>query len=154
VAAPAGFTRYTDPVDGFSLVVPAGWRPVRHDTTLVDFGDPTSSRFLRIDTHDKALPDPYQNWIDYEREFRQSHSGYERIFIRRVPDYRPEEGWTTADWEFTLGGTHVLDRNIRVNAARAHAIYWSTPQSLWDTASSRRILQLAEQSFVPAPTDG
>jgi hypothetical protein len=150
VVAPAGFTRYTDPVDGFSLVVPAGWRPVR-SKTLVDFDDPTSSRFLRIDTSDHALPDPYQNWIDYEREFRQGKPDYQRIGIRRVPDYRPDEGWTTADWEFMLGSTHVLDRNIRVSASRAHAIYWSTPQSQWDTAASRRILQLAEQSFVPAP---
>ena len=44
--------------------------------------------------------------------------------------------------------------NIRVNSARAHAIYWSTPQSLWYTAESRRILALAEQSFVPAPSGG
>jgi len=151
VAAPAGFTRYTDPIDGFSLVVPAGWRPVRSKETLVDFDDPTSSRFLRIDTSDHALPDPYQNWIDYEREFRQGKSDYQLIGIRRVPDYRPDEGWTTADWEFMLGSTHVLDRNIRVSASRAHAIYWSTPQSQWNTADSRRILQLAEQSFVPAP---
>jgi len=150
VVAPAGFTRYTDPVDGFSLVVPAGWRPVRSGT-LVDFHDPTSSRFLRIDTSDHALPDPYQNWIDYEQEFRQGRTGYQLIGIRRVPDYRPDEGWTTADWEFMLGSTHVLDRNIRVSASRAHAIYWSTPQSRWSTADSRRILQLAEQSFVPAP---
>ena len=150
MVAPAGFTRYTDPVDGFSLVVPAGWRPVRSGT-LVDFHDPTSSRFLRIDTSDHPLPDPYQNWIDYEQEFRQGRTGYQLIGIRRVPDYRPDEGWTTADWEFMLGGTHVLDRNIRVSASRAHAIYWSTPQSRWNTADSRRILQLAEQSFVPAP---
>ena len=151
VAAPAGFTRYTDPIDGFSLVVPAGWRPVRSKETLVDFDDPTSSRFLRIDTSDHALPDPYQNWIDYERQFRQGKPDYQLIGIRRVPDYRPDEGWTTADWEFMLGSTHVLDRNIRVSASRAHAIYWSTPQSQWNTADSRRILQLAEQSFVPAP---
>ena len=150
VTPPPGFTRYTDPRDGFSLVVPSGWRPVRRDTR-VDFDDPTSSRFLRIDTSDHALPDPYQNWIDYESQFRQGKADYQLIDIRRVPDYRPDEGWSTADWEFTLGGTHVLDRNIRVSAARAHAIYWSTPQSRWNAADSRKILSLAEQSFVPAP---
>jgi hypothetical protein len=150
VTPPPGFTRYTDPRDGFSLVVPSGWSPIRRDTR-VDFDDPASSRFLRIDTSDTPLPDPYQNWIDYERQFRQGKADYRLIGIRRVEDYRPEEGWTTADWEFTLGGTHVLDRNIRVSDSRAHAIYWSTPQSQWDTAASRRILQLAEQSFVPAP---
>jgi serine/threonine protein kinase len=151
VTPPPGFTRYTDPRDRFSVVVPSGWRPVRRDTR-VDFDDPTSSRFLRIDTSDRPLPDPYQNWVDYERQFSQGKADYRLIGIHRVPDYRPEEGWTTADWEFTLGGTHVLDRNIRVSDARAHAIYWSTPQDRWDAADSRQILRLAEQSFVPAPT--
>jgi hypothetical protein len=150
VTPPPGFTRYTDPRDGFSLVVPSGWRPIRRDTR-VDFDDPASSRFLRIDTSDTPLADPYQNWVDYERQFRQGKSDYRLIGIRRVEDYRPEEGWTTADWEFTLGGTHVLDRNIRVSSARAHAIYWSAPQSRWDATDSRQILRLAEQSFVPAP---
>jgi eukaryotic-like serine/threonine-protein kinase len=150
VTPPAGFIRYTDPRDRFSVVVPSGWRPIRRDTR-VDFDDPASSRFLRIDTSDRPLPDPYQNWIDYERQFRQGKSDYRLIGIRRVQDYRPEEGWTTADWEFTLGGTHVLDRNIRVSDTRAHAIYWSTPQNRWDAADSRQILRLAEQSFVPAP---
>jgi hypothetical protein len=153
VIPPPGFTRYTDPADGFSLVLPSGWRPVRLDTR-VDFHDPNSSRFLRIDTSDHPLPDPYQNWVDYERQFRQGKTDYHLIGIRRVQDYRPEEGWTTADWEFTLGNTHVLDRNIRVSDARAHAIYWSTPQDRWDDADSRQILRLAEQSFVPAPTSG
>ena len=66
-----------------------------------------------------------------------------------MPDYRPEEGWTTADWEFVIGGTHVLDRNIRVSDTRAHALYWSTPDSQWRTAASRRIFDLAAVSFVP-----
>ena len=153
VTPPPGFSRYTDPRDGFSLVVPSGWRPVRRDTR-VDFDDPTSSRFLRIDTSDRPLADPYQNWIDYESQFRQGKADYRLIGIRRVEDYRPDEGWTTADWEFTLGGTHVLDRNIRVSSARAHALYWSTPRDRWDAADSRQVLRLAEQSFVPAPAGG
>jgi eukaryotic-like serine/threonine-protein kinase len=145
VPVPAGFTRYTDPGEGFSVIAPIGWRPSR-DGRQVDFEDPSSSRFLRIETSDTPLADPLQNWIDYERTFR-GRPGYTNLGIRRVA-YR---GWNTADWEFTIGSTHVLDRNIRVNDARAHALYWSTPQSLWNTAESRRILALAEQSFVPAP---
>ena len=92
--APVGFTRYTDPRDGFSLIIPSGWRPVRRDTR-VDFDDPGSTRFLRIDTSDTPLADPYQNWVDYERQFRQGKSGYRLVGIRRVPDYRPSEGWST-----------------------------------------------------------
>jgi tRNA A-37 threonylcarbamoyl transferase component Bud32 len=150
LAAPAGFARYTDPRDGFSVIVPAGWRPVRRDTR-VDFDEPGTSRFLRIDTSDTPLADPYQNWVDYEGSYRQGKADYRNLGIRRVPGYRAGEGWNTADWEFTLGGTHVLDRNIRVSSARAHAIYWSTPASQWTTADSRQIFDLAAASFVPAP---
>ena len=65
--------------------------------------------------------------------------------------YGADKGWTCADWEFRIGGTHVLDRNVRVSSRRAHAIYWSTPESLWNTAESRRIFQVATATFVPAP---
>jgi hypothetical protein len=153
LAAPAGFTRYTDPQDRFSVIVPAGWRPVRLDTR-VDFRDPGSGRFLRIDTSGTPKPDPYTNWVTYEQQFRQGKVGYRNLGIRRVPGYRPSEGWSTADWEFVLGGTHVLNRNIRVSSARAHAIYWSTPESMWSSAQSRRIFGLAAAGFVPAPVGG
>lgn len=149
VAAPAGFTRYRDPSDRFSVIVPAGWSPVRRDTR-VDFNDPNSGRFLRIDTSDTPQADPYTNWINYEATYRQGKSNYRNLGIERVA-YGRDQGWTSADWEFRIGGTHVLNRNIRVSDARAHAIYWSTPTSLWDTAESRRIFELAAASFVPAP---
>ena len=140
------------------MLVPAGWRPVRRDTR-VDFDDPASSRFLRIDTSGtgtpyKAQADPYANWVQYERQFRQGKVGYRNLGIRRVPGYRPAEGWTTADWEFLLGSTHVLDRNLLVSPARAHAIYWSTRPACGTAQKSRRIFDLAAAGFVPAPTGG
>lgn len=150
-ALPAGFARYRDPQDGFQLAVPTGWRPVRHDTR-VDFDDPGSGRFLRIDTSDTPQADPYTNWVEYEQVFRQGKSDYQNLGIRRV-SYGADKGWTCADWEFRLGDTHVLDRNILVSPRRAHAIYWSTPESLWNTAESRRIFQVATATFVPAPVD-
>jgi eukaryotic-like serine/threonine-protein kinase len=148
---PAGFTRYTDPSDGFSLAIPAGWEPSRNGS-LVDFDDPTSGRFLRIDTTDTPQADPYENWVSYERQFSRTHSGYTNLGIRRV-DYGQDRGWETADWEFRLGSTHVLDRNILVSPRRAHAIYWSTPESLWATPESRRIFDTAAATFEPAPVD-
>ena len=148
---PAGFTRYTDPRTGFSVVVPAGWRPGPGRTgAQVDFTDPTSGRFLRIETSDTPQPDPYTNWVYYERVFRQGKSDYRNLGIRQV-DYGATKGWSTADWEFILGDTHVLDRNILVSPRRAHALYWSTPQALWNTADSRRIFEVAAASFHPAP---
>ena len=150
--APAGFRRYTDPRIRFSVVVPAGWRVVRRSATAVDVDDPGSARFLRIDTTSSPQADPYANWVAYERTFSRGKADYTNLGIREVTDYRPDEGWTVADWEFRLGGTHVLNRNIRVGADRAHALYWSTPTSAWSTAESRRVFALAAASFVPAPS--
>ena len=151
VQPPPGFARYTDPATGFSVVVPQGWRPGPGRTSAqVDFEDPTSGRFLRIETSDTPQADPYDNWVSYEQQFSRDRTGYRKIKIARV-DYGSDKGWETADWEFTIGGTHVLNRNILVNSRRAHALYWSTPESLWNTPQSRRIVQLAAQSFQPAP---
>jgi hypothetical protein len=152
VQPPPGFRRYTDPRFGFSLVVPEGWTPgPGRNGEQVDFDDPSSGRFLRIETTDRVAADPYRNWIAYEQAEWAGRPGYQRIEIKPV-DYGREQGWTAADWEFRYGGNHVLDRNIRVSADRAHALYWSTPESLWNTAESRRIFDLAAASFVPAPS--
>lgn len=148
-AVPAGFTRYRDPARGFQVTVPAGWQRTQRGS-LVDFRDPGSSRFLRIDTTDNAQPDPYANWVTYAATYRRSHPGYSEIDIRRVT-CGGGQAWTCADWEFRDGGTHVVDRNVRISSQRAHAIYWSTPERLWGTAESRRIFDTAAATFVPAP---
>ena len=155
-AVPAGFTRYRDPGVGFQVAVPTGWRPVRRGT-IVDFDDPGSGRFLRIDTYGEGTPytpraDPYTNWISNERIFRQGKSDYENLGIKRV-SYGADKGWTAADWEFRIGGTHVRNRNVLVDSRRAHAIYWSTPESMWNAAESKRIFDVAAATFVPAPVD-
>jgi eukaryotic-like serine/threonine-protein kinase len=144
---PAGFTRYTDPALGFSLLVPAGWQPSR-GSGAIDFEDPRTARYLRIAYTSTPQDDPLENWITYEQQFSAGKRDYQNLGIRRVP-YGADRGWTAADWEFRLGGTHVLNRNIRVSNSRAHAIYWSTPESLWSSAESRRILAQAQASFSP-----
>ena len=145
---PAGFTRHTDPRGRFTVVVPAGWT-AQPESTWVDFEDPATSRYLRVDTSTSPKADPYQNWVDYEKTFSAGRAGYQKIGIRKVTDYRPEEGWTVADWEFRIGGTHVLNRNIRVSGAKAHALYWSSPQSLWGTPENTRIFDTAAATFTP-----
>jgi hypothetical protein len=150
-AVPAGFTRYTDPTRRFQVAVPTGWAPSPGRTAAqVRFDDPGSGRYLMIETSDDPQPDPYTNWVSYERQFSATRTNYENLGIRRV-DYGADKGWRTADWEFRIGDTHVLDRNVLVSSQRAHAIYWSTPESLWSTAESRRIFQVAANTFVPAP---
>jgi len=146
-SVPAGFVRYRDST-GFALAIPAGWQPVRK-SQRVDFQEPSGGRFLRIDQTDSPKGDPVADWQGQEAVVSQRLPGYRLLRpIVRV-DYR---GWQAADWEFTWvsGGItiHVLNRNVVTSPTKAYALYWSVPQSQWD--SSRQIFDVAATTFQPA----
>ena len=147
---PVGFRLHRDPT-GFSIAVPNGWRAVR-DGTLVDFRDPDSSRFLRIDQRSNPRGDPYDDWIGQQPEVAKRLAGYDLKRIARVR-YR---GWPTADWEFTWGSgaapLHVLNRNVVPNQFRAYALYWSTSDSRW--AVDRELFDVIASTFSPIARAG
>ena len=127
---PDGFVLHRDPT-GFSIAVPRGWRQER-DGTIVDFRDPTSSRFIRIDQRADPRTEPYDDWIGREATYKAKLPDYDRIRIANVT-YR---NWPTADWEFTWGArgserSHVLVRNVVPNEYHGYALYWSTADSRW-----------------------
>jgi hypothetical protein len=145
---PAGFRRYTDPTFGFSVIVPRGWTVGPGNVNQIRFDDPASSRYFFVETDSTPEADPYTNWISYEQVFSSGRTGYRNLGITRV-DYGQDKGWRTADWEFMLGNTRTLNRNVLVNSRRAHALYMSAPESQWP--ESREIFDVAAASFVPAP---
>ena len=151
-AVPAGFSRYDDPT-GFSVVVPEGWeaanRRAEGSYTTVRLRDPESGAFLQVDGTTDPSADPYQDWVRQEAGVSQRLEDYELLRLERV-EYR---GWEAADWEFRheAGGTErrVLNRNIRVDDDRAHALLWSVPEDRWD--EYREAFSTAARSFRPAP---
>jgi hypothetical protein len=127
---PAGFRLHRDRT-GFSIAIPSGWREER-DGSIVDFRDPTSSRFIRIDQRADPRTDPYDDWIGLEPTYKRRLPGYDLLRIENVP-YR---GWPAADWEFTWGASgsersHVRIRNVVPNQYHGYALYWSTTDSGW-----------------------
>jgi hypothetical protein len=143
---PAGYHTYTDPT-GFSVGVPDGWTAAPSSATAVDFKDPDSSTFLRIDRTDQPKGDPKKDWQEQEKSVHKTLPGYHRISIESV-DYR---GWPAADWEFTFGTsslTHVRNRGFVTDPAHGYAIYLSTPDTEWD--ANQQVFQVAADSFTPA----
>jgi serine/threonine protein kinase len=143
---PAGFHLYTDPT-GFSVGVPDGWAGSPSSATAIDFKDPHSSAFLRIDRTDHPKGDPKKDWEEQEKSVSKTLPNYQRISIESV-DYR---GWKAADWEFTFGSTgtiHVRNRGFVTDPNHGYAIYLSTPDSDW--AGSQQVFQVATDSFTPA----
>jgi hypothetical protein len=130
------------------VVIPAGWQQV-HDSPRVDFRDPQTGRFLRIDQSDSPRGDPVADWQRQSAVVSARLSGYRLVRPIVAVDYR---GWPAADWEFTWvnAGTtvHVVNRNLVPRPNKAYALYWSVPESRW--ASSKRIFDIAAQSFQPA----
>lgn len=141
---PAGFTLHADET-GFSVAVPDGWTAQRRSATAVDFKDPTSGRYLRVDQTDAPGDDPKKDWEQQEKSVEKRLENYERVDIEEV-DYN---GWPAADWEFTFGSnTHVLNRGFVPNENKGYALYMSSPEEQWD--ESMQLFQTIAASFSPA----
>jgi hypothetical protein len=146
-AVPAGFTRYTDRT-GFSLAIPNGWRVSRREH-YVYVREPNGARFLLIDQTTRPKSDPVADWTQQEAARRDDISNYRRIRIDPVDYYR-----AAADWEFTHtadDGTplHVVSRGFVTSPTQAYGLYWSTPESQWQ--SSRRYFDVFAATFQPRP---
>ena len=130
--APAGYEMHRDPTR-FRVAIPAGWTERRSSGSYVDFLDPETGGFLRIDQTSTPKSDPVADWEAQEAAVQARLPDYSRIRIEPV-DYR---GWNAADWEFTWRGAsgriHVLDRGFVTGPGRGYALYWSMPESAWES---------------------
>ncbi len=141
---PAGYQRYDGPT-GFSLAVPQGWTASETGANQVDIQDPESERFIRLGWTDQPKKDPKKDWEEQEKSLQAEQPNYQRVSIEKV-EYN---GWKAADWEFTIGSTHVRDRGFVPAEDQGYAIYLSTSEDQW--ADSQGIWQVAVDSFEPAP---
>jgi serine/threonine protein kinase len=143
---PEGWHWYTDPT-GFTVAVPQSWTISRRGS-IVYFSEPGGGRLLGIDQTNRPKPDPVADWRTQEsyRVARGDFPDYHRIRLEAV-DYFDK----AADWEFTYvrDGVrlHVNNRGFITAPDQAYGMWWSTPDSQWQ--SSLRDRQLIEQTFRP-----
>ncbi len=144
---PAGWNRYSDADEGWSLAHPPGWT-VSSRNGLRQFRDPSTGRTLRVDHGEQSKGDPVKDWRNQSRAFAKRFPSYDEIRIDGLT-YR---SWPAADWEFTFtdGGTdlHVLNRNIVVGD-EAYALYWQTPERTWP--GSLEVYEQVASTFTPGP---
>ncbi|TVZ05487.1 serine/threonine protein kinase [Trebonia kvetii] len=147
-ALPAGYHRFTNST-GFSIGVPDGW-PISHVGHYVYITDPANSGiFLLIDQSDTPQPDPLADWRQQAANRASSYPGYHLIRLESVSYPQAEKA---ADWEFTYVRdgilVHILNRNVLANAHHAYALYWSVPESSWN--SYYHVFQAFAATFRPA----
>jgi serine/threonine protein kinase len=144
---PAGWRTYSDPRGGYTVAYPGSWQVEPAGGPRVDFRDPESGSYLRVDWTDQPKPDPVADWRTQSQGFAASHQGYEEITI--APEqYRD---YNAARWEFiyTDGGArlHAVDLGFVVGD-KAYALFFQTKEENW--ATSQDVFDQIRESFRPA----
>ena len=141
----ASGTTYKSP-QGFSIVLPKGWKYRSADAAGARFTGPDGQKLL-VGWTSTPKSDPVADWKNQERYMTRSQ--YTRLRIEKV-DYR---GWNTADWEFTYvdGGTgyRSIDRGFVVNAHQGYALMYTAKASAWDGDVRKDTWKQLTQTFQP-----
>lgn len=139
-APPAGWTRVTDPIGGFTLFVPEGWtRKANGDQ--IDYTPDDGKHFIRIAADPSPdYKDPYAHLLDLEQQ------------VQRRTDYKKHQlnqntfqGSTRAalwDFSWTEKVSHPGPRRAREQMYIApdeteYAIYMSSPVTDWETTQQQ-----------------
>lgn len=129
--APGGleFKDYSDST-GYSLKIPKDYTGPERKAAGDFFYSPDRRSYIQIAQTDKPGASAIADW----REQAKGMGGdYEEIAIRPTGDNPPvsdSTGEKSADWEFKLGSTHILDRGFVLNG-KGYAILLSAPDSGW-----------------------
>jgi eukaryotic-like serine/threonine-protein kinase len=145
-AIPASWDTYEDPDTGWTLAHPPDWELVTQDETRLDFRDPETGTYIRVDWTDQPGPSPVGAWRDLERSFSASHEGYRRVDLFSTT----YKGHEAAVWEFTFveGGAklHAVDLGF-VTGEYGFALYFQTRQENWET--SQQLFEKLKAGFRP-----
>jgi serine/threonine protein kinase len=143
-AVPANWSTYTDPSTGWRVAHPPTWQVQRNDESSIDFEDPASGTYLRVDWTDQPGASPVGAWEEYSQEFAAQHDGYREIRIEPTRF----KGFEAAEWEFTYreGGAthHAIDLGF-VTGDHGFALFFQTEAGDWK--ASQNIFEAIQASF-------
>jgi tRNA A-37 threonylcarbamoyl transferase component Bud32 len=130
-ALPAGWTRYEEPDEGWSIGVPPGYVQSTYRGTQVQLRDQQHRRTLRIDFSDDPAASALAAWQAFSPQLAGQLAQYDELRLEEV-DF---QGLDAADLEFTYFDEtrlHVLDRTaISADGDRGIALYWQVPEERW-----------------------
>ncbi|MFB6840807.1 serine/threonine-protein kinase [Streptomyces sp. NPDC056361] len=132
---PAGWHRVVDP-EGFSLVVPDGWKR-QTEGDQIDYTPDNGRHRIRISIdRSPDFENPYMHALDLERVL-QKRMNYKRVKLNQNT-YRDQV--RSCLWEFSWterkdfpGPRHAIDQMYYEDDGTEYAIYMSSPESSWET---------------------
>jgi hypothetical protein len=141
---PAGWVPYHDDAGGYSIGYPAGWQVVPAGGPRIDFRDPATGAFLRVDWTATPGSDPVADWRNQSVGFAQRHPDYQEISIAPAT-YRD---YNAGLWEFRYGDPQIHVANLGfVTGGKGYALYFSAPEDQW--AASQPVQDQFRQAFQP-----
>jgi serine/threonine protein kinase len=143
---PADWAPYSDPQGAYSLGVPPGWQvSPTGNARRVDFRDPATGAFLRVEWTDQPGPDVAADWRNQAANFAAGNANYDEIGIAPV-EYRD---YDAALWEFRHGSGETLHTgNLGlVTNGKGFALMFRTPESQWQALQP--VFEQFKQAFQP-----
>jgi eukaryotic-like serine/threonine-protein kinase len=142
---PAGWTPFDDPAGAYTIGYPPGWQVEPRADNRIDFVDPLTGSFLRVEWTGTPGPDPAGAWRELEPGFASNNANYEQIGIGPAT-YRD---YDAALWEFRHGAGETLHTgNLGfVTNGRGYALMFRTPEGEW--AAGQSVFDQFKQVFQP-----
>lgn len=141
------WTPYAIEDTGFTIAHPPDWEVVARDETRIDFRDPDTGGYLRLDWTDSPGPDPAAAWEDLSDSFGASHENYQEVRIDPVSF----KGYDAAEWEFTYSESgadlHAVDLGF-VTGDYGFALNFQTREADWQ--AHQDIFEAFKSSFQGA----
>lgn len=132
VSVPDGWTLYENPDTGYTIAHPEGWEIQTGNGTAqsVDFVDPETGAYMRVDWKSPPGPSAQGAWEDYEPSFADQNAGYERIEMTETTF----QGYEASHWEYTYGQDskmHAVNLGF-IAGDYGFALNYQAPESSWD----------------------
>ncbi|MFB9553725.1 serine/threonine-protein kinase [Streptomyces roseoviridis] len=149
---PAGWHRVEDP-EGFSLVVPDGWKR-QADGDHIDYTPDNGRHRIRISMDPSPdFENPYMHMLDLEKIVRK-RAEYQRI---RLTQNTFRDQVNSCVWEFTWiekrdfpGPRHAIDQVYYGDDGTEYALYMASPEESW--ARTREQFDIVKK-YWRAPED-
>lgn len=137
---PDSWQRYTGPV-GWTIWHPPTWDPVSGPGNAVDFRDPGSGAYLRVDQTPTPGDDPVAAWNESSGRFATRFDDYRELGIRATT----YQGYDAALWEYAYQGQQASNLGF-VTPGRGYALNFQTSAGAWSGAQGVR--QAFEAGFA------
>jgi tRNA A-37 threonylcarbamoyl transferase component Bud32 len=141
-----GWETYEHPEARYEIAYPPEWTLDPVGDTAIDFRDPETGTYLRIDWTPTPGDDAVAAWESSSASFGADHAGYDEIRI----DESTFQGHPAAEWEYTYaeGGASLHAINIGiVTDEYGYAFNFQTHEENWE--ESQALMEALKESFVP-----